>query len=101
LFTVVYQYRIPKDKSIEYIKLEKQAIKIYLELGCLSVDLFRDEKDPRRWLEINRFNDADHYKEVSSAIREDPRMTDLWNRLQSLLGPGSYKPARRTYLQML
>jgi quinol monooxygenase YgiN len=101
LYTVVYQYRIPREKSIEYVKLEKRAIEVYLELGCLKVELYRDEKDPRRWLEIDRFSDVDHYREVSSAIRDDPRITELWNRLQELLGPGNYKPTRRTYLQML
>ena len=101
MYTVVYQYRIPKEKSIEYVKLEKQAIDIYLELGCLKVELYRDEKDPRRWLEINRFSDADHHKMVSSAIREDPRITELWNRLQALLGPGNYRPTKRTFLQMI
>jgi quinol monooxygenase YgiN len=101
LYTVVYQYRIPNEKSIEYVKLEKQAIDIYLELGCLKVELYRDEKDPRRWLEINRFSDADHYRMVSSAIREDPRITELWNRLQALLGPGNYRPTKRTFLQMI
>jgi quinol monooxygenase YgiN len=101
LYTVVYQYRIPREKSIEYVKLEKRAIEVYLELGCLKVELYRDEKDPRRWLEIDRFSDVDHYKEVSSTIREDPRITDLWNKLQELLGPGNYRPTKRTYLQML
>lgn len=101
MYTVVYQYRIPKEKSIDYVKLEKQAIDIYLELGCLKVELYRDEKDSRRWLEINRFSDADHYKMVSSTIREDPRITELWNRLQTLLGPGNYRPTKRSYLQMI
>jgi hypothetical protein len=101
LYTVVYQYQIPKEKGIEYVKLEKQAIRVYLELGCLKVELFRDEKDPRRWMEINRFKDADHYSEVSSAIREDTRIWELQNSFKALLGSDNYKPARRIYFQML
>ena len=47
-FVVVYQYKIPVEKTIDYISLEKQAIDIYLEAGCLDVGIYLDAEDSRR-----------------------------------------------------
>jgi len=101
LYTLVYQYEIPKEKGIDYVNLEKQAMKVYLELGCLKVELYRDVRDPRRWMEVNKFEDSDQYGEASSAIREDPRIVELRNSFTGLLRSDNYKPARRIYYQML
>ena len=78
MFAVVYHYRIPLEKTHEYVHLEKQAIKIYLESGCSGVEIFRDADDPSRWMEINRFEDREHYERVIGVVDEDPRIRKLF-----------------------
>jgi len=47
-FVLVYQYKIPVKKTIDYINLEKQAIDVYQEAGCLDGEKYRDAEDTRR-----------------------------------------------------
>jgi quinol monooxygenase YgiN len=101
LFIVVYHYRIPTDKAIDYIRLEKKAIDFYIENGGVRVELYRDSQDPQKWIEINRFEDEDHYKIVSSTMNEDPRISQLFEEFKVLLRDVEYDPEKNTYYQMI
>jgi quinol monooxygenase YgiN len=80
--------------------LEQKAIQVYLEHGCLGVEIYRDSEDPRRWLEVNKFHDQDHYQEVISAVDKDPRISDLFEEFLTLFETGE-APEKNTYLRML
>ncbi|MCW4050065.1 MAG: antibiotic biosynthesis monooxygenase [Candidatus Bathyarchaeota archaeon] len=101
MFIVVYYYRIPKDKTIDYFTIEKQAIEIYLESGCVGIEIYRDSEDPDRWMEINRFQSKEHYEKVSATLDEDPRISQLYEEFKELLGGAEYLPEKETYFQMI
>jgi len=101
LFTVVYHYKIPIEKTRDYIQLEKQAIKIYLECGCSGVEIYRDAIYPARWMEINRFEDREHYQRVVGVVDEDPRMRELFEEFKSILGSEGGEAEKRLYYRMI
>lgn len=101
MFVVVYNYVVPMDKTKQYITLEKRAIEVYMEHGCLGVEIYRDAKDPRRWMEINRFRDLRHYNEVIGAVDDDPRIGPLYEDFMSLLNAEECQPEKSTYFQMI
>jgi hypothetical protein len=81
--------------------LENKAIKIYLEHGCLGVELYRDAKDPRRWMEIDRYRDREHYNDVTILVDEDPRMSPLLEDFKSLFSGDDNKPEKKIYNRMI
>jgi len=101
LFVVVYHYRVPMERTKRYITLEQQAIQIYMEHGCLGVEIYRDAKDPRRWMEINRFRDREHHNDVVAAVDADPRMGPLFEEFISLFDAEEYQPEKRNYFRMI
>lgn len=100
MFTVVYNYHVQPEKTKQYVILEKEAIKIYLEHGCLGVELYRNAKDPRKWMEINRFKDRQHYHEVIAAVDNDPRIRSLFEKFLSFYSEHN-KPEKTTYHRIL
>lgn len=101
LFVVVYHYKVPIEKTKEYIMLEKRATRVYMEHGCLDVEIFRDAKDPRRWMEINKFRDREHYNEVIGAVDADPRIGPLFEEFMTLFKEEEYQPEKQSYFKML
>jgi quinol monooxygenase YgiN len=101
MFVVVYHYLVPIEKTKQYILLEKQATKVYMEYGCLGVEIYRDAKDPRRWMEINRFRDREHYNEVIGTVDEDPRIKRLYDEFMSLFSAEEYQPEKKVYFRMV
>ena len=101
MFAVIYNYNVPIEKTKQYIILEKQAIKVYMEHGCLGVEIYRDAKAPRCWMEINRFRDRQHYNEVIKAVDEDTRIKPLYEEFMSLFDAEEYQPEKRTYFRMI
>ena len=101
MFVVVYQYKVPIDKTNEYIKLEKQAIKIYLEYGCEDVQILRDAKKPNRWMEINRFQDLKTYQKVIKKMNEDPRIEILSARLKEIFAENEPQPEKNMYYRII
>lgn len=101
MFVAIYQYKVPPKKTKQYITLEKQAIQIYMEHGCLGVELYRDSKDPRRWMEINRFMDLQHYNQVTAAVDQDDRIGQLFKDFISLFDDEDNKPEKTTYYRMI
>ncbi len=100
MFVVTYQYMMQPEKTKQYITLEKQAIEIYLEHGCLGVEIYRDAKDPRKWMELNRYRDRQHYNEVIASVDEDPRIKPLFEEFIGLFEEGN-QPDKSTYYRMI
>ena len=100
MFIVTYRYKLAPDKIREYIAIEQEATKIYLEHGCHGVEIYRDSKDHRYWMEINKFSDQEHYDSVIAKVDEDPRIAPLFEELKGLLEKGEI-PEKATYLRML
>ena len=101
VYIVVYHYKIPIDKTIDYFKLEKKAIEVYLENGCVNVEIYRDSEDLQKWMEINRFRDKEHYQQVASTLNDDPRISQLFEEFQELLGDTEYEPEKKEYFHMI
>ena len=100
MFVAIYRYHVPTDKTKDYIMLQRKAIELYMEHGCLGVEIYRDDKDPRRWMEINRYEDRAHYGEVIAAVDGDPRIKPLFEEFMSLID-SEETTERSTYYRMI
>ncbi|MBN2336794.1 hypothetical protein JXL21_14655 [Candidatus Bathyarchaeota archaeon] len=101
VYIVVYHYRIPIDKTIDYVKLEKKALDAYLENGSVTVEIYRDAEDPTKWMEINRFQDKEHYQQVASTLKDDLRISQIFEEFQALFGDVQYDPEKKDYFRMI
>lgn len=101
MFVVVYHYKVPPEKAKEYVMLEKRAMEVCREHGCLGIEIYRDAQDPTHWMEINRFKDREHYLEVMKAMERDPRVRRLYKEFTTIIDIGSCEAEKRTYLRML
>ncbi|MBM3291206.1 hypothetical protein FJY84_00845 [Candidatus Bathyarchaeota archaeon] len=101
MFVAVYTYNIPAEKAKQFISLEKKAIKIYLEKGCTAVEIYRGMKDNTHWLEINRFQDFDHYNEVLKLINDDPQMIQLFEEFLKLISDINPSAEKKLYFRIL
>jgi len=101
LYVAVYHYRIPTDKTIDYMRIEKRAIDIYLQNGCISVEIYRDAEEPEKWMEINRFENREHYERVSATLDADPRLSRLFDEFQNIFEFENYEPEKSMYFQMI
>ena len=101
MFVVVYHYRVPRERAKRYVMLEKEAMEVYMEHGCLGIEIYRDAEDPTHWMEINRFRDREHYLEVMKAVEEDPRIKRLYEEFTSVIDVEDGKAEKRTYLRMM
>jgi len=100
LFIVTYRYSLPPEKSKDYIALEQKAIQIYVEHGCLGVEIYRDPHNPRKWMEVNKFHDEKHHEEVTAAVEGDPRIAALFDEFLGIFDRGN-PPEKDVYLRML
>jgi quinol monooxygenase YgiN len=101
LFVSVYNYSIPSAKVKEFINLEKKAIKIYLEKGCSGIELYREMKDNSRWLEINRFQDIEHYNEIIKLVNSDPHIEKLYEEFLKLMSDDDASPEKKLYFRII
>jgi quinol monooxygenase YgiN len=83
------------------MRIEKRAIEIYLQNGCISVEIYRDAEDPERWMEINRFENREHYERVSATLDADPRLSRLFEEFQNIFENENYEPEKSMYFQMI
>jgi quinol monooxygenase YgiN len=101
LFVVVYHYQIPIEKTVEYITLEKKAVDIYLENGCIAIEIYRNSEQPDKWMEINRFEDKEHYERVVATLSDDPRISRLFTEFQDIFEKEIDDPEKNLYFQMI
>lgn len=99
----VFLYRVPRRKSEAFMHALKPIMKLFEEAGALSDELLRPKdmsakfggsslptaielgSDEEVWIEIARFNDASHMKEVHSIVAKNPDLERLHSRFDLLI----------------
>ncbi len=99
----VFLYRVPKKKSEAFVQALRPIMKLFEEAGCLSEELLRpkdtagkygalslpskigltDEED--LWIEIARFKDPSHMKEVHAIVAKNANLERLHSRFDLLI----------------
>ena len=64
------------------------------------MEIYRDSKDPRYWMEINKYMDEEHCDQVIAKVDEDPRIAPFFEEFMGLFEKGEM-PEKSTYLRML
>jgi len=85
MFIVTYSYTVPKSKLRQYLNLQKEVKAIYLKRGCLSYEIFEKAQKDGEWMEIEKFENKDHFKKVITRVDKDPRISELFQRFCSIV----------------
>ncbi len=99
----VFLYRVPRRKSDAFMHALKPIMKLFEDAGCLSDELLRPkdmsakfgglslpnavelDSDEELWIEIAKFKDASHMKEVHSTVAKNPDLDRLHSRFDLLI----------------
>lgn len=101
MFIVVLRYQVPLEKTKRYIFLQKLTTQIYLQHGCIEVEVYRDASDSQYWMEIYKFKDRAHYEEVISTVAKDDRINLVSEEFNALFNIEEYKPEKNVYYKMM
>ncbi len=96
-------YRVPKKKSEAFLQALKPIMKLFEESGALSEELLRPKDlsakfgamslppviglkdDEDLWIEIARFKDAAHMKDVHAIVARNSHLEKLHSRFDMLI----------------
>lgn len=99
----VFLYRVPRRKSEAFMHALRPIMKLFEEAGALSDELLRPKDmsakfggislpsaielgaDEEVWIEIAKFKDASHMKEVHSMVAKNPDLEHLHSRFDLLI----------------
>ncbi len=99
----VFLYRVPKKKSEAFLQALRPIMKLFEESGALSEELLRPrdlsakfgamslppviglKDDEDLWIEIARFKDAAHMKDVHAIVARNPHLEKLHSRFDMLI----------------
>ncbi len=99
----VFLYRVPKKKSEAFLQALGPIMKLFEESGALSEELLRPKDmsakygamslpptiglkdDEDLWIEIARFKDAAHMRDVHSTIAKSPHLEKLHAKFDMLI----------------
>lgn len=99
----VFLYRVPRRKAEAFIHALRPIMKLFEDAGCLSDELLRPKDvsakfggvslptaidlaaDEELWIEIAKFKDAFHMKEVHSLVAKNPDLERLHSRFDLLI----------------
>ncbi len=99
----VFLYRVPRKKSEAFLQALKPIMKLFEESGALSEELLRPrdlsakfgaislppviglKNDEDLWIEIARFKDAAHMKDVHAIVARNPHLEKLHSRFDLLI----------------
>ena len=99
----VFLYRVPRRKSEAFLHALKPIMKLFEDSGCLSDELLRPkdmsakfgglslptaielDPDEELWIEIAKFKDSSHMKEVHSTVAKNPDLMRLHSRFDLLI----------------
>jgi uncharacterized protein YbaA (DUF1428 family) len=99
----VFLYRVPRRKSEAFAHALKPIMKLFEDAGCLSDELLRPkdmsakfgglslpnaielDSDEELWIEIAKFKDTSHMKEVHSIVAKNPDLERLHSRFDLLI----------------
>ncbi len=99
----VFLYRVPRKKSEAFLQALRPIMKLFEEAGCLSEELLRPKDmagkygalslpagiglagDEDLWIEIARFKDPSHMKDVHGIVAKNPDLERLHSRFDLLI----------------
>ena len=99
----VFLYRVPRRKSEAFMHALRPIMKLFEEAGALSDELLRPKDmsakfggislpsaielgaDEEVWIEIAKFKDASHMKDVHSLVAKNPDLERLHSRFDLLI----------------
>jgi len=103
VYCSVFLYRVPKRKAEAFTQALKPIMKLFLDSGALSEELLQPKEmegkfgsmslppaigmsqDEDLWVEIARFRDASHMKDVHSTVSKNPHLEKLHSRFDLLI----------------
>lgn len=103
VYCSVFLYRVPKRKAEAFTQALKPIMKLFLDSGALSEELLQPREmegkfgsmslppaigmadDEELFVEIARFTDASHMREVHSAVAKNPHLEKLHSRFDLLI----------------
>ena len=103
VYCSVFLYRVPKRKSEAFVQALRPIMKLFEEAGCLSEELLKPkhmegkygalslpskigvEEDEDLWIEIARFKDPSHMKDVHSVVSRNTNLERLHSRFDLLI----------------
>ena len=99
MYTSVYIYRVKKENVEEFLAIEREAAKVYLEHGSINYDVYRGlnltamygcagfadsfdvDDDEEVLIGLNGFHDEAHHDETMPKVNADPRIQDLFAKV--------------------
>ena len=99
----VFLYRVPRRKAEAFVQALRPIMKLFEDAGCLSDELLRPKdmtakfggaslpsavelaNDEELWIEIAKFKDASHMKDVHSQVAKNPDLEKLHSRFDLLI----------------
>ena len=103
VYCSVFLYRVPKRKAEAFIQSLKPIMKLFVDSGALSEELLQPREmegkfgsmslppaigmadDEELFLEIARFKDASHMRDVHSTVAKNPHLDKLHSRFDLLI----------------
>ncbi len=99
----VFLYRVPRRKAEAFVQALKPITRLFEDSGCLSDELLRPggvnarfggmslrsaidlSVEEELWIEIARFKNASHMKEVHATVAKNPNLEKLHSRFDLLI----------------
>ncbi len=103
VYCSVFLYRVPKRKSEAFVSALRPIMSLFEEAGCLSEELLKPKnmegkygalslpseigvsQDEDLWIEIARFKNPSHMKDVHSTVAKNAKLEMLHSRFDLLL----------------
>jgi hypothetical protein len=99
----VFLYRVPRRKAEAFMHALRPIMKLFEDAGALSDELLRPkdmsakfgglslpsaielDSDEELWIEIAKFKDSSHMKEVHTLVAKNPDLDKLHSRFDLLI----------------
>jgi uncharacterized protein YbaA (DUF1428 family) len=99
----VFLYRVPRRKAEAFVQALRPIMKLFEDAGCLSDELLRPKdmtakfggaslpsavelaSDEELYIEIAKFKDASHMKDVHAQVAKNPDLEKLHSRFDLLI----------------
>lgn len=103
MYTSIYIYRIKRSNVDEFLAIEREAVKVYMEHGAIFSDIYRAsnltamygcvaftdaidvDEDEEVLVGLSGFEDQAHHDETMSNVDADPRIQDLFAKVTKVI----------------
>jgi hypothetical protein len=103
VYCSVFLYRVPKRKAEAFVQALRPIMKLFVDSGALSEELLEPKQmegkfgsmslppaigmsaDEDLWVEIARFKDASHMKDVHGMVAKNSHLDKLHSRFDLLI----------------